>query len=69
MKKALIRAVCCLALAALAFLLPRGARAVSDPLPLQDCHRVTLTREDTTRDDKSVVRTWKVTTALSSVDA
>lgn len=34
----------------------------------QDCHRVTLTREDTTQSNKSVVRLWKADTVLDSVD-
>lgn len=35
---------------------------------LQDCHRVTLTKHDTTQDNKSVVRLWTAKTALESVD-
>ena len=34
----------------------------------QECHRVTLTRADTTQDNKSVVRVWQVDTVLDSVD-
>ena len=36
---------------------------------LQDCHRFTLTKKDTTQSNKSVVRVWTVDTALDSVDA
>ena len=36
---------------------------------LQDCHRVTLTKKDTTQKNKSVIRLWTADTALDSVDA
>lgn len=36
---------------------------------LQDCHRVSVTREDTTQKNGSVIRLWKLDTALDSVDA
>ncbi len=36
---------------------------------LQDCHRVTVTKKDTTQDNGSVVRRWTLDTALDSVDA
>lgn len=35
---------------------------------LQDCHRVTLTKKDTTQANKSVVRVWTADTVLDSVD-
>lgn len=36
---------------------------------LQDCHRVTLAKQDTTQENKSVIRLWTADTALDSVDA
>ncbi len=36
---------------------------------LQDCHRVALAKQDTTQENKSVVRLWTADTALDSVDA
>lgn len=42
--------------------LPAGAET------LQDCHRVTLTKEDTKQDNKSVIRLWTADTVLDSVD-
>ena len=35
---------------------------------LQDCHRVTLEKQDTTQSNKSVVRVWTATTVLDSVN-
>lgn len=35
---------------------------------LQDCHRVTLTKHDTTQANKSVIRLWTADTVLDSVD-
>lgn len=35
---------------------------------IQDCHRVTVTKKDTTQDNKSVIRRWTVDTVLDSVD-
>lgn len=35
----------------------------------QECHRVTVTKQDTTQDNKSVVRLWTADTVLDSVDA
>lgn len=35
---------------------------------LQDCHRVKVTRKDTTQKNKSVIRLWTLDTALDSVD-
>ena len=51
-----------LALCLLACALPAGAET------LQDCHRVTATRKDTTQDNGSVIRLWTLDTALDSVD-
>jgi len=36
---------------------------------LQDCHRVTVTRKDTTQKNKSVIRLWTLDTACDAVDA
>lgn len=36
---------------------------------LQPCHRFTLTRQDTTQDNKSVIRLWNIDTANDEVDA
>ena len=35
---------------------------------MQDCHRFTLTRQDTTQSNKSVIRLWSIETYNSSVD-
>lgn len=45
------------------------AMAAGQGLPLQDCHKVTLTKTDTKQSNKSVVRLWKADTVLDSVDA
>lgn len=56
----------------LAMLLAFTLAAFTVPLAaaetLQDCHRVTLTKEDTTQENKSVVRLWTADTVLDSVD-
>ena len=36
---------------------------------MQDCHRFTLTRQDTTQSNKSVIRLWSIETYNGSVDA
>ena len=36
---------------------------------MQDCHRFTLTKEDTTQSNKSVIRMWRIETYNGSVDA
>ena len=51
-----------LALCLLACAPPAGAET------LQDCHRVTATKKDTTQDNGSVIRLWTLDTALDSVD-
>ena len=51
-----------LALCLLSCALPAGAET------LQDCHRVTATKKDTTQDNGSVIRLWTLDTALDSVD-
>lgn len=60
MMKRLIAMLLCLLLA-----LPAAAGAET----LQDCHRVEVTRQDTTQKNKSVIRLWTLDTALDSVDA
>jgi len=60
MMKRLLAVLLCLLLA-----LPAAAGAET----LQDCHRVKVTREDTTQKNKSVIRLWTLDTALDSVDA
>ncbi|MBR4080772.1 MAG: polysaccharide deacetylase family protein [Clostridia bacterium] len=51
-------------LAALMLLVPAATAET-----LQDCHRVTLTKKDTTQKNKSIIRVWTADTALDSVDA
>lgn len=51
---------------ALALMLPVGAASAET---LQECHRVTVTKKDTTQDNKSVIRLWTLDTALDTVDA
>ncbi len=50
----------------LCFLLVLPAAAGAETL--QDCHRVKVTRKDTTQKNKSVIRLWTLDTALDSVD-
>lgn len=50
---------------ALALMLPVGAASAET---LQECHRVTVTKKDTTQDNQSVIRLWTLDTALDSVD-
>ena len=38
-------------------------------LPLQDCHKVRLTKHDQSQDNKSVIRVWSADTAHDGVDA
>lgn len=47
---------------AIALLLPAAAGAI------EDCHRVQVTKKDTTQSNKSFVRLWQVDTVLDSVD-
>ncbi|MBE5804805.1 MAG: hypothetical protein E7316_09890 [Clostridiales bacterium] len=35
---------------------------------IEDCHRVEVTKRDTTQENKSIIRRWKVDTVLDSVD-
>lgn len=49
-------------------LLSAGTPASAFAEGLQACHRVTLTKEDTTQENKSVIRVWTCDTALDRVD-
>ena len=60
MKRLLTMLLC----AVLAF----GCVSTASAKTMQDCHRVTLTRQDTTQDNKSVIRVWQAKTAMQSVD-
>ena len=35
---------------------------------IEECHRVEVTKQDTTQENKSIIRRWKVDTVLDSVD-
>ena len=37
-------------------------------LAIEECHRVEVTKKDTTQENKSFIRRWKVDTVLDSVD-
>lgn len=50
---------------ALATLLPASSTLAEG---LQPCHRVTMSYEDTTQENKSVIRLWKAETVLSEVN-
>ncbi len=45
------------------------AEKIEPGLPLQACHQVTATKEDTTQKNKSVIRLWTLDTCDDSVDA
>ncbi len=46
------------------------AEAPAEPgLPLQDCHKVTVTRQDTKQKNASVIRLWTLDTVSDEVDA
>ena len=66
-----MRKLICLMLTALLLLtaFPAGAEKIEPGLPLQDCHRVEVTRKDTTQDNKSVIRLWTLDTYDDQVDA
>ncbi|MDO4482937.1 MAG: polysaccharide deacetylase family protein [Clostridia bacterium] len=53
-------------LMALALLLPLCGGAAAEGY--QDCHRVVLTKTDTTQDNGSIIRVWQADTVLDSVD-
>ena len=48
--------------------LPVAALAAEKGLPLQEVHKVSLTKTDTTQSNKSVIRLWHAETALPAVD-
>ncbi len=64
MKSKQLRWLCC----ALILCLLTGFLPSAHALTLQDCHRVTLTDEDTVQGNGSVIRFWHVDTVLDSVD-
>lgn len=49
--------------------IPAGAEKAEPGMPMQDCHRVSVTREDTTQKNKSVIRLWTLDTCDDRVDA
>ncbi|MGN1367891.1 MAG: polysaccharide deacetylase family protein [Aristaeellaceae bacterium] len=49
--------------------LPGSAEKLEPGMPLQDCHKVSVTREDTTQKNKSVIRLWTLDTCDDRVDA
>ena len=49
--------------------LPAMAEKAEPGLPLQECHKVTVTRKDTTQKNKSVIRRWTLDTYDDAVDA
>lgn len=49
--------------------LPAMAEKVEPGQPLQECHKVTVTRKDTTQKNKSVIRLWTLDTYDDTVDA
>ena len=63
MKKSRLLFLACLLAAALFHVLPGLSQT------LQDCHRVSVDRIDTTQDNRSIIRIWTVDTGLDSVDA
>ncbi len=52
---------------ALMLLIP-AAMAEPQALPLQNCHKVKVTKKDTTQKNRSVIRLWTLDTCLDSVD-
>lgn len=48
---------------------PASAEKLEPDIPLQDCHRVEVTRQDTTQKNKSVIRLWTLDTYDDHVDA
>ena len=49
--------------------LPALAEKVEPGMPLQECHKVAVTRQDTTQKNKSVIRRWSLDTYDDTVDA
>ena len=48
---------------------PASAEMLGEGMTLQPCHRVNVTRKDTTQKNKSVIRLWTLDTYEDSVDA
>ena len=48
---------------------PALAEKVEPGQPLQECHKVTVTKKDTTQKNKSVIRLWSLDTYDDTVDA
>ena len=64
------RAICLiLTLMLVLSVLPALAEKVEPGLPLQECHKVTVTKKDTTQKNKSVIRQWSLDTYDDTVDA
>ncbi len=53
----------------LSLILPLSLATSAKGEGFQACHKVTLTKQDTTQDNKSIVRVWTADTVLDSVDA
>ncbi len=53
----------------LAMMLPAAAEKIEPGMPLQICHQVSVTRQDTTQKNKSVIRLWTLDTYDDQVDA
>lgn len=49
--------------------LPAMAEKIEPGMPLQECHKVAVTRKDTTQKNKSVIRLWTLDTYDDKVDA
>nr|MBR4279669.1 polysaccharide deacetylase family protein [Clostridia bacterium] len=66
-----MRRAICLILTLLLVLtsLPALAEKVEPGQPLQECHKVTVTKQDTTQKNKSVIRLWSLDTCDDAVDA
>lgn len=65
----IIRRCACVLLCAILLVTTVTAYAVKDPTPLQECHKVKLTKHDTTHDNKSVVRIWQAETVNENVNS
>ena len=64
------RAICLILTLMLALAaLPALAEKVEPGLPLQECHKVAVTKKDTTQKNKSVIRQWSLDTYDDTVDA
>ena len=64
------RAICLFLILMLAILpLSSLAEKVEPGMPLQECHKVSVTRKDTTQKNKSVIRLWTLDTWDDAVDA